>query len=695
MNKIFYFYLGVVIMFFTGCTMISSKKERSVNEYTKDLHTVTHLFPRTSAEIEQLKTNAIKDAERDINAIIAVPADQRTFENTFGKYDQAHTHFEIAYSRINVLSYVSTDNALRDLSQQTTVELSNFSTDFFAYNIALYNALKEYAQNNAQKEKLSSAQKYFIDELPKDFKRAGLELSVEKRAQVAAIRKELTTLTQEFEKNIAEDARFIEVDRDELQGLDEEFIESLEKTPEGKYKLGTDYPTQSMVLKFCSVASTRKQMYEIFVNRAYPKNKHVLEQIIAKRDELAHLLGYPSFASLNLDGEMVETPERAQKFIDALLPKAQEKERQEFAERIKDLPPSVILTRDGKMQPWDGGFVAAYYKQKKYNFDERIVSEYFPLEATIKGLFKIYESFFSLDMEFQSIADLWYEDVSLIKIYRKQDRQLLGYIFLDLYPRPNKYTHACQITIVPATKNNDGTTNPAVAVVLANFPKSTPNKPSLLKLSDVVTFFHEFGHAIHCILGATNIASLSGTSVKTDFVEMPSQMLEYWLSDRAILKMVGRHYKTREPLADTIIDIIVALKNFSTGAEVTRQLFYAQFSLDLFGPGAHKDIDALLQQTWEKTLLFTRFDDDNHMYASFGHLTGYGARYYSYMWSKIFAADLFYYIKEHGLLSPEIGAAYAQKILGPGGSIDPNELLKNFLGREPNQKAFLEDMALK
>lgn len=694
MSKIAYIYFGALIMVFTGCTIIS-KKEHSFDEYTKDLNRVTHLFPKTISEIEEIKVNAIKNAEQDVNAIIAVPADQRTYANTFGKYDQARIHFDIAQRRIRIIGFVSPDSALRNFSDKISIELSNFAVDFFTYHLGVYAVLQEYAQNNAKKEQLSDSQKYFINETLRAFQRAGSKLSVEKRLQVATLVKELIVLEQEFEKNIADDTSFIAVNRDELAGMDEDFIETLEKTQEGKYKLGIDYPTYSMIIMFCTISSTRKQLYEKYVNQAYPQNKYILEQALAKRDELAHLLGYQSYAYLKLSEEMVKTPERAQEFIDSLLPKAQEKEGQEFVELIKDLPPSVTLTQDGKMQPWDVNFSSEYYKRKKYNYDERIVSEYFPLETTIKGLFNIYESFFDLDMEYQPIKDLWYEDVSLIKIYRKQDRQLLGYIFLDLYPRPNKFSSACEITVVPATKNNDGTINPAVAVVLANFPKSTPNKPSLLKLDDVVTFFHEFGHAIHTILGATTVASFSGTKVKQDFVEMPSQMLEYWLSDRAILKMVGKHYQTGEPLPDTIIDAIITLKNFNSGAYVTRQLFYAQLSLTLFGPGVHKDIDALLRQIWEKSLLFTKFDTDNHMYASFGHLMDYGPRVYSYMWSRVFAADLFYHIKKYGLLNPEIGIIYTQKVLAPGGSIDPNELLRNFLGREPNQKAFLKDMGLK
>lgn len=682
------------ILFFvtlTCYTLFCHKRDTTMKAYTKDLPSIIASFPASKDAIEKQKTAAMQRAEQDIAAIIAVPASNRTFENTFGAYDKACAHFGITSARFELLHYVSPDKEVREAAEAAGIALSAFAIEKMRFNTALYAALKEYAQDKALQEEITADQRYFIAETLKGFKRSGLELPLEKQQEVKTIKKKLSELSVEFSKNIAEDASFITATKDELQGLEDDCIANLPKIDEGTYKLGTDYPTYSAVMQFCSVAQTRKKMYEVFVNRAYPKNKQVLENIIAHRDALAHLLGYASYAELNLEEEMVKTPERAQEFLEALVPKAQEKEREEFMLRIQDLPLSVELS-NGKMFPWDGAFAAAYHKKKYYNLDERLVSEYFPMDSTIAGLLDVYKSFFALDMVHERVAGAWHEDVTLIKLYSKVDQELLGYIFLDLHPRPNKFSHACHITIVPATRNEDGCKNPSVAVVIANFPKPQKDKPALLKRSDVNTFFHEFGHAIHALMGSTAITSFAGTSVKTDFVEMPSQMLEYWLFDRDILKMIGRHYITGEPLPDAMIDTIIQLKNFGEGAAVTRQLALAQLSLHIFGSGADKDLDALMRKIWGKTVLYSVYDDQGHFYSSFGHLTDYGARYYGYMWSKVFAADLFYAIKPHGLLNPEVGVRYAQTILAPGGSIEPDELIKNFLGREPNQEAFLKDL---
>lgn len=232
--------------------------------------------------------------------------------------------------------------------------------------------------------------------------------------------------------------------------------------------------------------------------------------------------------------------------------------------------------------------------------------------------------------------------------------------------------------------------------MIANFTKPTAHKPSLLKRDEVKTFFHEFGHALHAILGATEIASLSGTNTKRDFVELPSQMLEEWLHDKDILKKVSKHYITGQPLPDEIIDTLLQLKNLTTGYFVVRQAYLSSIALFYFkkADNGTKDPYSIMKQLFTTMLPYIAFSEDNHFYASFGHLTGYSAKYYGYLWSKVFALDLFATIKQYGLLNPEIGKKYVTEVIGKGGAQDPNELLYNFLGREPNAQAFLQDMGL-
>jgi thimet oligopeptidase len=673
----------------------AKKKESHMLFHSYKPSEVVALFPTTAQEIDHRVANALSDAQKSIDAIIAVAPEQRSYANTVKALDAVGAMSDLAITApaVEVLEMVSPDKVIRDAAHAALLKIQNFVVDAISNNVQLYRALKEYAQGNGITEELSADQKYYLDKVMEDFKQGGLDLPEDQLAQAKNLKKELAALELSFGANIAQDNRTMKVTREGLQGLESDFIANLKKNDDGTYVLGVDYPTYFAVMENCSVEQTRKDLMHMFENRAYPINDAILQEIIAKRDQLAKKIGFASYADLDLNDQMVQSPTRAKQFINDLLAKAQKKERQEFEQIAADLPAGVVLTADGKIKPWDMMYAKNQYKKKHYDVDEQKIAEYFPMEKTVAGLLDIYQKFFSVKFKELKVSSAWHEDVNMLEVHDAATDALLGYFLLDLYPRDNKYSHACQVTILPATYLDDAAI-PAIALVIANFPKSTNTKPSLLKRKDVVTFFHEFGHALHTLFGRTQIASLSGTSVKRDFVEMPSQMLEEWLTDADMLKLVSSHYQTNEPLSDDLIKRILDLKNFSSGAFVSGQLMYALLSLELFGDGQSKDVHALYKKLYEACKKYVAYTPDDHMYVAFGHLTGYGAKYYGYMWSKVFALDLFYEIKKHGLLNPAIGAKYIADVIGKGGSEDPNILLKNFLGREPNQEAFLKDLGL-
>lgn len=682
-----------ILAAFIGKKMLIT--QRTLPSYELIDHSaIVDYFPKSVSEINQLADRAIAQAKKEIDNIIAVPDNERSFSNTAEAFDRATAYnFSIAQSILSTLFSVSTDKSIRDTAHEAMLRMQQFAVDTFGHNVPLYQAFKAYVNDNAKNENLSEKQWYYLNELMKDFKRAGLELPEADRKKAQELEKELSALSMQFSENINSDKSQLIVSKEQLAGLDEDFINSLEKSADGNYVLKMDYPTYFMVMEHGSNPETRKQLYYKFVNRAYPANLAILNDIVAKRDQLAKVLGFESYAHLNLDNEMAKNPKRVEDFLNELLAKASAKEDEEFKLLNKDLPEGVQLSADGKLYPWDKMYVSSQYKKKHYQLDNREIAEYYPMENTIKGLINIYEQFFNIKMTELPIRGLWHDTVTLMELRNKSDDALLGLILLDLYPRTDKYCHACEITIIPALTDATGI-KPALAVVLANFPKSTPTKPSLLKLDEARTFFHEFGHAIHTIMGATQLAGTSGTNVKTDFVEMPSQMLEEWLWDPAIIKMLSHHYKTGEQMPDTLIKKIVDLKNFASGSSLDRQIMYAMLSLQLFGAGEKKDIAALQQKLHGLTRKHEVYDTQNHDFASFGHLTGYGARYYGYLWSKVFALDLFSEIQKVGLLNPAIGTKYASIILGNGGSVDPNVLLEQFLGRAPSVDAFITDMGL-
>lgn len=700
MNKLI---LIIFVLILAGLTVSIGlcQKEHKMKEldgvvYVEDINDIKGLLPNSAAQINQQTEYILARAKKDLDTILAIPNEQRTFANTIQAFDTltSLSPLDVKNNIFQMVEMTNQDEAVRNAAHDGILKIQSFAVDNISANRALYNAVKWYADHKASQENLTDEQQYYLKELVEGFERAGLHLPDERLEQVKKLKKELGQLALEFEKNIAEDKSTIVVDKEGLAGLSDDFIEQLKRTQDGKYILGVDYPTFTNVMENCSVEDTRKQLAIAFANRAYPVNEKILNKIVQLRDELAQLLGFENYAQLDINDQMVKSPERAREFIEDLWERSLPKEKQEYQDMVKELPDSVTLREDGKLKPWDISYLKTWYKKKNFNIDEREISEYFPMESTIQGLLDIYRQFLSVEFEEVPVSGVWHDDVKLIAVYTKDKSTLLGYLFLDLYPRPNKYSHACHISLVPAHIMPDGKRLPAVSAVLANFPKATSGKPSLLMRNDVKTFFHEFGHALHALFGATRMGGFAGTSVKRDFVELPSQMLEEWLNDKEMLQKVAKHYKTGEPLSDEVIDKIIALKNYDTGGLIQIQAAYALFALDLFDTGAEKNPYEIVQKLQLRMRPHVDFNKDSHFYCNFGHLTGYGAKYYGYLWSRVLALDLFEEIKKQGLLNPEIGKRYVDEIISKGGSVDPNILLKNFLGREPSNAAFLKDMGL-
>ncbi len=651
------------------------------------------LFPKSAYEIKKRSDDSIAELKQRVADIIAIPESERTFANTAKALgDLSMSYYAVLCSALQIVSMVNPDASLRDAAHTAMVECESAGIDLISNNKQLYLAFKAYADQKSPQEKLTDLERYFIEQTLQEFDRAGLNVSEDKLEKIGQLKKDLAQLSTDFERNIASDNRFITVTESELAGMKPDFIQALPKTEDGHYKVGTDAPTYLAIMRSCTNEAIRKKLFIEYTNRAAEKNDSILHEIIKKRTELAQLLGFESFEAFDLADQMVQSPRRARNFLEELIARVKPKVKQEFADLTAQLPDSVKLTAEGKLQPWDMAFVKNYYKEQKALNDNEI-AEYFPMENTIKGLFSIYEQFLGLKLVSRKATNVWEPEVWLVEVHDAASNELLGYLYLDLHPRPNKYTHACHSTIVRSTYNPDGKPNIDASIVIANFPKSTADKPSLLKLSDVSTFFHEFGHALHGVLGRTHLASMSGTSVKRDFVELPSQMLEEWLNDKEILKMVSKHYQTGNPLPDKLIDAIIELRNFDSGMFVNQQAMYARLSLGCFD-GICTNVYGLMKQLYEEQLGHVRFEPEDRWYAAFGHLTGYGAKYYGYLWSKVFALDLFDHIRTKGLLNPEVGMRYRTLILQPGGTKDPNELLKDFLGRAPTQEAFLHDMGL-
>ena len=643
-----------------------------------------------------------------LEKIYEISPDRRTIKNVLKDFDLLKADLGYAISSLKMLELLIEQNFLKH-SLITVIDLlQNFYVDQFVYNQKYAEIFKEFINSNQYTELLKNLPKefaqeteYLIETQKKFYERNGIWLKGEQRQAVINLKKQIAQLEIEFESHITKDCSTITVQPSQLDGLEEEFISTLAKSAEGGYKLGVDYPTYNAVMQWAHNREVRQALYTLFVNRGFPANSKILQDLVEQRQKLATLLGFESFASLVLSEQMAQSDDTVKSFLIDLFNKAQLKVDNELNLLKSNLPDSVVLSNEGKICPWDFTYLKAQYKKKNLEVNEQEISKYFPFEHVLEQTCKILGNFFDITFQIEK-QNLWVKDLPVLTVLDKKN--IIGYIILDLFPRQGKYSHACQETFIPSLRNfgtiqdiskedKENINNLiAATVVVANFTKPTAELPALLSRTDVITFFHELGHALHAIFGKTNYAAFSGTSVKHDFVETPSQVLEELVWNKTILKALSCHYKTNKPLDDEIINKIIKLKHFDSGDWIQRQSFLSMYSLEVFSK-IH-NVNKLYVDLYKDWRGYLEEYKDDHFYASFGHLTGYSALYYSYLWAKILALDIVNKLNFNQLSKHSIAHGYRTKILEAGGSINPLVLLCNFLGRQPNSDAFFKDLGI-
>lgn len=677
MHQLFY------SLFFILSLFAEAKPGLNIIQTTEDIRA---FFPLTVEEISTKKKTWIKEFDRGINEII----DEKnpSFNTVVRKFDEVFYSLTYAIETLNGIPMVHPDPEVCKEASKAASEISKHMRDSLSSHPEIYTII-----SSVPTKELSIEERYLLKEFTRELKNLGLDLPKEKQKEIKHLKDEITDLEQTFARNIRESNPKVFVSNDDLKGMDEKFIQSLNQDEKGMYELNTSYPISIPVMAKCQVESTRYKLYLACTNKAFPENLPVLKDLSIKRYELANKLGFDSYAHLQLSGEMVQTPERTKEFLNNMAHSLSKKMKNEMALVKAHLPEGVQLNKEGKIDPWNMKYIMSSIEESLFKFDDEIAKDYFPLKTTFQGLMKVYESFFNLKIEEITCPKLWHEDVRLMRVKDPFSSNIHGYIVLDLHPREGKFSHACCGAIIPALKTKEGF-NPALSFVICNFPKGRDNEPSLMRLNDVSTFFHEFGHALHNMLGRTEFFATAGPSTTRDFVEMPSQILEEWLNDPKILQMVSSHYKTGEKLPLDLIEKRELAKNAFTGLLWIRQIMLANFSLNFHLFPCSEPLEL-----WEK--LHNEFRPDislskkEHWVLSFGHLDEYAACYYGYLWSKVFALDVFEKINQEGLLNPAAGKQYTDAIIGRGGSCDPNQLLYDFLKREPNQEAFLKSIGLK
>lgn len=615
----------------------------------------------------------------------------RTFENTVEAFEQSLMDYIDAVNRLTILKDVHPDEPVRLAAAQVEEQSGKYLVQLMARR-DLYQALKSYAQSQASQEALDAAQRRLLELTLRDFRRNGLELDEPSQKKLVEIQTRLVELQTRFQLNLNADRSQIEISDAERAGLPKAFVQRLRPAPGGGWIVTCQYPDYFPFMENAASEDARRRLFVAFQSRQASENLPLLREAIALRDQQARLLGYASHADFVTDERMAKNSAAVKRFLDDLRGKLRARRDADYA-RMAELKRAETADPQAVLQPWDIAYYLNQLKKRDWSLDAEAMRAFFPIETVLAGLFDVYQQLFGIQIARVEGADTW-AGVPLYEIRDAESGGHVGHFYLDLYPRPGKYGHAAAAGVTVARQVGDAYRAP-VAVMMGNFNPPSAERPSLLSHDEVETLFHEFGHIMHQTLTAARYGSFSGTSVARDFVEAPSQMLENWVYEKEVLDRMSGHYlDPAKKLPAETVEKLKAARSFDAGYRYTRQIFLASFDQAIHTSGPEVDPDAV-DQTLYADILGLAPVAEAHFPATFGHLMGgYDAGYYGYLWSEVFADDMFTVFKRAGVLDGETGRRYRRVILEQGRMRDAGELLEAFLGRAPDNRAFLEKIGV-
>ncbi|KAM9734854.1 neurolysin, mitochondrial [Menidia menidia] len=641
-------------------------------------------------EIRSMTDSLIARVKKVYDEIGSLNVENVSVENTLEALAGAKLDYTSSRHVLDFPQYVCPNKEVRSASTEADKKLSEFDVeismrqDVFKRITALQIKLQD---------SLSSEEKRFLDRLVTLGQRKGLHLSADIQEEVKRTSKLISELSIEFNKNLNEDNTFLVFSEHELGGLADSYLNGLEKTDEGRYKVTLEYPHYYPLMKRCHNPETRRKMEAAFHSRCKEVNTVILEQLIRLRAKVAALLGYSSHANYVLEINMAKNASNVSDFIDAFYDRLKPigiKERKYILALKKRECLMKGLPFDGQINAWDLPYYMNQVEQCKFAVNKDKLIEYFPLEVVTEGLLGIYQELLGLTFTEVEHAHVWHEHVKLYSAHDTETGEEIGQFYMDLHPREGKYGHAACFGLLPGCRGPDGKRRLPVAAMVANFTKPRKGFPSLLQHHEVETYFHEFGHVMHELCSRTTFSEFSGTLVETDFVEVPSQMLENWVWEKEPLRRMSRHYKDGTPIPDDLLDKLIASRVANTGMMNLRQVVLSKVDQSFHSSSGSDTTQVFAKHCQD--ILGVPATPGTNMTAGFGHLAGgYDGQYYSYLWSEVYSMDIFFSrFKKEGIMNPKVGKEYRRVILEAGGSLDGMDMLKTFLGREPHHEAFFQ-----
>jgi len=643
-------------------------------------------------------TVLLGQARQALDAIGAGPSD--SYEVTFGALERATERLELAMGVIEHLEATQSSPELREAYNAVLPDVSAFWSSI-ALDAALYRALETYHASPGAREKDAISQR-FMQKTLDDFRRHGARLDPAGKTELERIDRELSLETTRFSQNVLDATNAFElfVDESRLGGLPPSAVTAAREAAEARGKSGYFFSLQSpsvvAVLNYADDRELRRQVWLAFNQRGTDlpgkENLPIVARILELRQARARLLGFDHFADLVTQDRMARSGQEASKFVErlrSLSAAAFQREQAELLAFRNQLEGDHVAA----LEPWDVAYYAEKQRKALYDFDEEELRPYFSAERVLEGVFGLAERLYDVHV---TAADLpvWHASVRAHRLQSGDGREL-GVFYTDLYPRSSKRDGAWMHGLFAATPPQAH-----VALFCANAQPPTADAPSLMSFRDVETVFHEFGHLLHHMLSQVPVRSLACTRVAQDFVELPSQILENWCTEKEALDGFAKHYRTGEPIPQHLVDKLIRARNFRAATMQMRQLGFAAVDLALhteYSAARDGDVNAFANAILAHYSA-ARLPESYALIASFGHLfahpVGYAAGYYSYKWAEVLDADAFSRFKSEGLFNRETGAAFRASILSRGDSAEPMELFEEFMGRPPRLEPMLERQGL-
>ena len=639
-------------------------------------------FALTPAQIDASCKAELAAAGKHVDAMLRVRS-ARTFKTVVEPLENVLSDLVDNLAAQTLLLQVAPDKPVRDASERCNTAVTGHVAEMFA-RPDLYAALSAAARS---KTAHGPAQAKLLEMHLVSAKRSGAGLAPTQRARFVEIAKQIADLENKFGANLAGEDTTITITKDQAAGLKPDLVASLKTNADGTLVVPVDESTSTQFLANASSGEARKAFYMALNTRGGQKNVELLREALALRDESAKLLGYANWSAYTLADRMAGTPQRVEKFLTAvdagLMPLARE-------QRAK-----LAALKGAPLDEWDRAYYSDIARKQQFSLDPEAVRQYFPAQHTIDAVIAFYSDM--LGLTFTKVDGLasWHPDVIGYRVTDTASGADRGVVYLDLYPRPGKYGHFANFGPTSRRTMPDGTIRPAVNTIIGNWPVPAPGKPSLLSHGDVLTFFHEFGHNVAALCADTPYETLN-SGYRLDFVEAPSQMLENFVWDPAILKRISSNVATGEPLPDTMIASMNAARHYNQAwISIGSDIFYALVDQRMHTATPPVDITAIWQAT-RTTWTPDPFVAGTHREASITHfMGGYEGTLYAYAWAKVYAMDLFTAFQKGGVQNPVVGMRYRTEILAPAREFEPDVLVQKFLARPMSPDAYYADLGIK